>query len=52
MVLEDLGQLRLVTDVRNPAGQLRVPAESVATDGLVVGNGPVNKVVGTGEVLP
>lgn len=50
MVLEDLGQLRLVADVGNPAGQLRVPAEGVATDGLVVLRGEVDEVVGCREV--
>ena len=50
MVLEHSRQGRLVTDVADPARQLRVPAQGVAADQLVVGLRPVDEVVGVGEV--
>ena len=50
VALEDAGQLGLVADVADPAGQLRVPAQRVAADGLVVLDGPVDEVVGLRKV--
>lgn len=39
--LQDRLQLRLVADVAHPARELRVPAQGVATDGLVVFGRPI-----------
>lgn len=50
MLLENRSQLALVADVADPPGKLRVPEEGVATDGLVVGGGPVDEVVGLAPV--
>ena len=52
VLLDDRCELGLVPDVVDPAGQLRVPHQGVSTDGLVVGRGPVNEVVGLCEVKP
>ena len=52
MLLKNRGHLVLVADVANPPGKLRMPEEGVATDGLVVGGGPVDEVVGLAPVEP
>lgn len=49
--LENRGQLVSVADVVDPPGKLRVPEEGVATDGLVIGGGPVDEVVGLTKVI-
>ncbi len=50
VVLDGRGQGGLVADVADPTGQLRVPDKGVAANGLVVGGGPVDQVVGALEV--
>jgi hypothetical protein len=50
MVLKDAGQLGLVLDVADPAGQLAVPAQGVTADGLVVRGSPIDEIVAAGEV--
>lgn len=46
MVHHDLLQLGFVPNTADPIGQLRMPDGSVSTNELVVGSGPVDKVVG------
>jgi hypothetical protein len=48
--LHDGDQSVLVSDLGDPAGKLRVPDESVTTDELVVGRGPVDEVVGSAKL--
>jgi hypothetical protein len=49
VVLNDLGEGVAVVDVLHPLRELRVPQESVATDQLAVGSGPVNNAVSVAE---
>jgi hypothetical protein len=50
VVLHDRDQGVLVIDLADPAGQLAVPDEGVATDQFAVGGGPVDKVVRVGKL--
>jgi hypothetical protein len=50
VVLQDARELGLVANVAHPAGELTVPAQSVAADGLVVLGGPVDQVVAASKV--
>ena len=51
MLLNCGGQGGLVTDLADVSCELRVPDEGVAADGLVVGLGPVDEVVGLAPVV-
>jgi hypothetical protein len=48
--LHDGDQSVLVLDLGDPARELRVPDESVTTDELAVGRGPVDQTVGSAEL--
>lgn len=50
MSLQDSGQLRLVGDAAHPRRQLRMPAERMAPDGLVVLHRPVHEIIRSGKV--
>jgi hypothetical protein len=50
VVLHHRGQCGLVTNLRNPAGKLRVPDEGVSTDELLVGSGEAGYRIGVCEV--
>lgn len=50
VVLDDVGELRLVLDVLDPLRELRVPDEGVAADELVAAGGPVGDGIGVAPV--
>ena len=50
VVLDNLGEGILILDIAHPAGQLRMPDGSVATDKLVICGSPLNKSVHALEV--
>ena len=50
MCLDNRDQIISISDSRNPTWQLRVPNKRMSTNALVVGNSPVDEVIGSGPV--